>query len=63
MPMGSSERIPCFPLLAHVALAFPSKLSFSQPTSFVTFTLLILSSTLLWRSEQEAEWGLAAYQG
>ena len=41
--MGSSEWIPCFALLAHAAFAFLTKLSLSQPTSFLTFTLLNLS--------------------
>jgi len=43
LPMGSSEHIPHFALLACVALAFHIKLSLSQPTSFLTFTLLIRS--------------------
>jgi len=40
--MGSSEFIPYFTLLAHAAFALPIKLSLSQPTSLLTFTLLIL---------------------
>lgn len=45
--MGSSELIPFFALLAFVAVAFPIKLFVSQPTSFLLFTLLILSPVLL----------------
>ena len=37
--MGSSELFPCFDLLACTAFALPTKLSLSQPTSFLTFTL------------------------
>jgi len=48
--MGSS----CFALLAYV------KLSSSQPTSFLTFTLLILSPFPLGGSAQAAVWGLVA---
>jgi len=44
--MGSRELIPHFVLLACVALALPTKLSLSQPMSFLTFTLLILSNPL-----------------
>jgi len=43
LPMGSSERIPSFALLAPAAFALPVKLTLSQPTSLLTFTLLILS--------------------
>ncbi|KAK4817083.1 LOW QUALITY PROTEIN: hypothetical protein QYF61_027914 [Mycteria americana] len=43
LPTGSSEGIPCFALLACAAFAFPIKLSSSQPSSFLTFALLILS--------------------
>ena len=48
LPMGSAERIPCFALLACMAFTLPIKLSLSQPTSFFTFTLLILSPIPLW---------------
>jgi len=41
--MGSSEEIPYFALLAYTAFALPIKLPLSQLTSFLTFTLLILS--------------------
>jgi len=41
--MGSRELIPCFTLLVHTAFALPIKLFLSQPTSFLTFTLAILS--------------------
>ena len=44
LPVGSGELIPCFDLLVHAASALPVKLALSQPTSFLTFTLLILSS-------------------
>lgn len=50
LPMGSGEGIPCFALLVHMAFAFPIKL-LSQPTSVLTFTLLILSSIPLRGSE------------
>jgi len=43
--MGSSEQIPCFALLAHATFALPIKLSLSQATNFLTFTLLILFPT------------------
>jgi len=39
--MGSSELIPCFALLAHMAFALPIKISLSQAMSFLTFTLQI----------------------
>ena len=42
--MGRSESIPCFALLVCTAFALPIKLSLSQLTSFLTFTLPILSS-------------------
>jgi len=41
--MGSSELIPWFALLACMAFALPVKLSLSQPMSFLTFTLPVLS--------------------
>ena len=49
LPMGSSEWIPYFALLACTAFALPIKLFLSQPTSFLTFTLLILSPIPPWR--------------
>jgi len=41
--MGSSEGIPSIALLAHRAFALPTKLSLSQTTSFLSFSLPILS--------------------
>jgi len=41
--MGRNELILCFVLLAHMAFALPIQLSLSQLTSFLTFTLPILS--------------------
>ena len=61
--MGSCELIPCFALLACVAFALPIKLSLSQPTSFCTFTLLILSPIPLGESERAAAWYWAAHWG
>jgi len=43
LPMGSSERIPHFALLARTDIATLVKLSLSEPTSFLTFTLPILT--------------------
>jgi len=43
LPKGSREGFPSFAPLAHMAFALPVKLSLSQPTSFLTFTLLIHS--------------------
>ena len=43
LPMRSCEWTPCFALLACVTLALHIKLSLSQSTSFLIFTLLILS--------------------
>jgi len=43
LPVGSGERIPSFALLVGVAFALPIKPSLSQPMSFLTFALLILS--------------------
>lgn len=34
LPMGNGERIPCSALLEHMAFAFPTELSPSQPTVF-----------------------------
>jgi len=44
--MGSSEWIPYFALLAYTAFISPVYLSLSQPMSFFTFTLPVLSSIL-----------------
>jgi len=55
--MSSSERIAYFTLLACAAFALRIKLSLSQYTSFLTFTLPILSSIPLLGSEQEAVCG------
>ena len=63
LPRGSSEWILCFALLAWVAFALPIKLSLSQPMSFLTFTLPILSLTPQGGSERAAVWGLAASGG
>lgn len=41
--MGSGELTPCFALLVCVAFASPIKLSLSQATSYLTFSLLIVS--------------------
>jgi len=41
--IASSERISGFALLACMAFALPTKLSLSQPMSFLTFTLPVLS--------------------
>ena len=62
LTMGSGEWIPCFALLVCAAFALPVKLSLSQPTNFLTFTLLILSPIPLGASEQAAVWGSAACQ-
>lgn len=56
LPMGGAERVPCFALLVCAAFALPTKLSLSQPMSFLTSTLLIL----LEGSDQAAKWGLVA---
>ena len=48
LPMGSGEWIPYFALLAHAGFTLPVTLSLSQPTSFLTFTLLILSPVPPW---------------
>jgi len=58
--MGSSELIAYFALLPCTAFALPVKLSLSQPTSFLTFTLLILSPIPRWGSEQVVVWWLVA---
>jgi len=43
LPMGSGEGVPRFALLASMAFALSIKLSLFQPTSFLTFILVILS--------------------
>lgn len=40
--MGSGEGIPCSALFARVAFALLIELSLPQPTSFLSFALLIL---------------------
>ena len=47
-PVGSGEGILCFVLLVCAAFAFPIKLSLSQATIFLTFTLPVLSPIPLW---------------
>jgi len=65
----TSKKINCIPaetrtvLLAHMAFALPVKLSLSQPMSFLTFPLLILSPIPLGGSEQVAVWCLAGGRG
>ena len=54
--MGSSEWIPWFALLARAAFAILINLSLLQLTSFLTFTLPVLSPVPLWGSEQVAVW-------
>jgi len=61
--MGSSELIPYLALLTCMAFVLPIELSLSQPMSFLTSTLLILSPIPLWVSERVAFWGLAAGWG
>ena len=61
--MGSNEWIPCFALLACMAFALAIKLSLSQPTSFLTYTLLILSLIPLWGSQSVAVWCLVVGWG
>jgi len=64
LPMGSGEWIPFFALLAHAAFALPVQLPLSQPTSFLTFTRLILSPIPLKAgSEQVVAWHLVASLG
>ena len=60
LPIGSGESIPYFALLTCAAFALLIKLSLSQPTSFFTFTLLILSPIPPGGSEQAAVWGLVS---
>lgn len=58
--MANSELIPCLALLAQL-LVSPSS---SQPRNFLTFTLPILSSILLVRSERVAAgWGYTTTVG
>ena len=61
--MGSSEWIPCFDLLACLAFGLPIKLSLFQPTSFLTFTLPVLSPCHCEGSEWAAVWYLVAGWG
>ena len=61
LPMRSSELIPCFDLFACLDFALPIKLSLSQSTSFLTFTLPILFPMAL--EVQAVVWCLAASQG
>jgi len=51
--MGSSEIIPYSALLVNTAFALSIKLSLSQPMSFLTFTLPILSPIPLWGTVSE----------
>jgi len=51
--MGSSEWISCFAWLACEAFALPIKVSLSQSTTFLTFTLLTLSHFPLWQGVSE----------
>lgn len=44
MLRGHTERIPCFSLFMCTILTLPSKLVLFQPSSFLSFTLPILSS-------------------
>jgi len=44
LQMGSSKGVSYFALLVHVVFALPIQLSSSQPTSFLTFTIPILSA-------------------
>ena len=50
--MGSCELVPWFGLLVRSAFALPVKLSLSQPMSFLTFILLVLSPIPPGGSEQ-----------
>lgn len=49
LPMAGSELIPHFSLLVCIAFTLPIKLSLSKTSSFLTFTLLVLSLMLLVR--------------
>lgn len=53
LPMGSREWIPCFVLFACTAFALPIKMSLSQPTSFLIFTLPVLFPSC-WRGNDWA---------
>ena len=55
--MGSRELIPWFALLACAAFALPIKLPLPQPTSFLTFALLIHSLIPLGGIDCAAVWG------
>ena len=61
LPMGSSEWIPCFALLVRAAFTFHIKLSLSQPMSFHTSALPVLSPIALVGSERAAAWGWDAW--
>lgn len=50
---GGSEQIPYFILIALTIFALPIKLSLSQPTSFITFTFLILSPSHMGRVSKQ----------
>jgi len=63
LPMGNSEWIPCFALPSRAAFALPVKLPESQPSSFLTFTLLTFSPVPLGESERAARWVWAAHRG
>jgi len=63
LPIGSTEWIPNLSLLACTAFALPVKLSLSQSTNFLTFTLLLLSPLPPGGSEQATAWYLVASQG
>jgi len=52
--MESGELIPCFALLVCAAFGLLVKLSLSQPMSFLSFMLLILSCIPLEESERAA---------
>lgn len=56
------ELISYSDLLTHLAFALPIKRFSSQPLSFFTFSLCILSPTLSVGSDQAAAWGLVATQ-
>jgi len=56
--MGNNELIPYFATLMCATFAFAIQLSLSQTTSFLTFTLLILSPIQPWECEWLDVWGL-----
>jgi len=51
LPVGNSELIPCFALIARTSFAFPVKLSLCLSSSFLTFTHLILFPIPLGKNE------------